>query len=261
MLFHHVACGRTRRDELRLHHCCQWHHKFFDGQIHSVFPVSILFHKRSNGIEYDVDAPGLLHDALDVCVDGSVIEGVYHRRVRTAAGGRDLLRYIFHVRLGPAGQKDFRIFGRELLGDGGANRPSCAEHDGVLFLQDWQATHGVLHRPVTLFFIEFLLLVLPLQDVRVAVRRTFFFRGSNGRGDAQSRSRFQFTWTPRCLSMRQTKNLNYLAPSSGASRGSKQWWSIRPGIGYRSGIIAKIAKLSLLPTRETQIARIETAGP
>ena len=115
MLFHHVTRSRARRYELRLDDRFQWHHKFFDLEIGSVFSISILRRKRSHGIEYDVDAPDLVHDAVDVFVDGSVIEGISHCRVRTAAGGCDLLRYVFHIRARAAGKKDLRAFGRELL--------------------------------------------------------------------------------------------------------------------------------------------------
>jgi hypothetical protein len=49
---------------------------------------SILFPLRPKGIEFDVDAPGLSHDLVDVFADCIIIEGVYHRRMWRASGFR-----------------------------------------------------------------------------------------------------------------------------------------------------------------------------
>jgi hypothetical protein len=62
--------------------------------------------------------PSLLHNVVDVPIDGDVVKGVYHCRVPTAAFSRNLLRHPFDVRLCATRQKDFCDFGRELLGDG-----------------------------------------------------------------------------------------------------------------------------------------------
>ena len=135
MLFNHVTRSRTGRDELRLQDGCYWYHKFLDRQVHCVFPVSVISYQRSDGIEYDVDPPGLLHDVVNVLVDRGVIEGVYHGGMCTTAICRDLLRHRFHVRLGPASEKNFCPFDRELFGDCGPNRASGAQHDAILSLQ------------------------------------------------------------------------------------------------------------------------------
>ena len=71
-----------------------------------------------------------------------VVQGVDHLSMCMAAVSRDLLRHRFHVRFSSAGQKDFRTFGREFLGDCGANRTSSTENDGMLSLQDCRASHG-----------------------------------------------------------------------------------------------------------------------
>ena len=65
-----------------------------------------------------------------------IIQGINYLSVCSASVSRNSLCNCFHVRLSPASQIDFRAFGRELLRNRGANRPSGAEHDGILPLQD-----------------------------------------------------------------------------------------------------------------------------
>lgn len=92
----------------------------------SVFSVSILFCQGSSGVEDDVDPPGLLGDAVNVFVHGVVVKSVYRCLVRTAAFRRVLLGHYFHVRLGPAGEKYFRAFSRDLPGDRGTDIETAA---------------------------------------------------------------------------------------------------------------------------------------
>jgi hypothetical protein len=120
-LAHHVPRSRPRGDEQRPHDRRQRHHEFRGRQIHDVFPVAVLSREWPDGVEHDVDAPGPLRDAVQIFVDGGVIEGVNDCGVRMAPTCGDLLRYVVHLGLGAAGQKDLRTFGRELLGDGAAD--------------------------------------------------------------------------------------------------------------------------------------------
>jgi hypothetical protein len=94
----------------------------------------MLVHERSNGIEYDVDPPGLLYGAVDVFVTAPST-----RVFMTAACARppnavncfvtsstfDLVR---------PGEKPPHL---ELLCHRGADRTSSPEYDGTFFLQDW----------------------------------------------------------------------------------------------------------------------------
>ena len=91
-------------------------HESFQRQIHRVSSVAVLLRERSNGIERDVDPRGLADDAVDVLIDGCVIQRIDHRRVRTPAVCRDLPGHLYHVGLSPAGEKDFRSFRGDLLG-------------------------------------------------------------------------------------------------------------------------------------------------
>lgn len=65
--------------------------------------IAVLTHNGANRIESDVDAAGFFDDAIDVFLDGGIVERINHRHVRTAAVCRDLPGHVFHVGLGPAG--------------------------------------------------------------------------------------------------------------------------------------------------------------
>src|SRR5882672_6845411 len=111
-----------------------------------MFGVAVLIRQGSNGGEHDVDPSGVSDDAVDVDVDGAVIERVDRGCVCAMTGLSDALSDGFHVRPGSPSQKDLRAFSRKLARDGGPDRAPRAEYHGTLPLQYLGITHGFLRR-------------------------------------------------------------------------------------------------------------------
>src|SRR5260370_7009011 len=107
--------GRTRGDELRLHYGGHRCHELFDWQIDCQLSVPVLFYERSSGIEDDVDAPGLLCKAVDVLIDGGVIERVEHGHMSLAAGGCDFFHHPPHPLLSSPPSKNLPPYRLEPL--------------------------------------------------------------------------------------------------------------------------------------------------
>src|SRR5262250_131032 len=81
----------------------------FNRQIHGILPISVLSRERTGSIDDDFDLASLLHDAVDILIDGGIIEGVNHGCVRPAALSRNLQRHCFNAWLGAARQKLLRL--------------------------------------------------------------------------------------------------------------------------------------------------------
>jgi hypothetical protein len=126
-----MARRGTGGDKARPYHCCERQHEVFHWQIHSVLAVSELLGERAGGIEDDVDLAPLLHNAVEVLIDGRVIEGVNYSRLRPAPVFADLLSYCFQIGLCATRQENFCTFCRELLcysgadGTAGPNTTAC----------------------------------------------------------------------------------------------------------------------------------------
>ena len=130
-LFNHVPRRCHRRDEIRLHDRRQRHHEFFNSQIRCVFSGSVFFHQRPGGIEHGVNVSSLRHDAIDIIINGSVIESVNHCRARATACRCNLLGNLFNVRFGSPSKENFRTFGGEFFRNSGSNRATGAEYHGM----------------------------------------------------------------------------------------------------------------------------------
>ena len=128
MLLEHPARRCVCRNELRLQNRRYGKHKFINGQIDNVFSISVLLCEGACRIENNVNAVCLVRDAIDVLIDSSRIQSVYHSRVRIAAIYPDLPRQFFYTGLRPAGKEDLGALSGKLPGDCGPNRHgNCSE--------------------------------------------------------------------------------------------------------------------------------------
>ena len=86
-LVDHVASCGTGRDEVRSHDLLQRRHELFNRQLYRDFSVSVFMGEGAGEVNQDVDLAGLLHDAVEILVDGGIIEGVNDRRLRSCRRG------------------------------------------------------------------------------------------------------------------------------------------------------------------------------
>jgi hypothetical protein len=107
VLLHHVARGRPGGNKARLDHRRQWHHELLDRQLYRILSVPVLFGQWASGVEKDVDLARLVHDAVDVLVNGVVVERVNRSCVRQTPLSCDFLCHCFNARLRTTRQEDF----------------------------------------------------------------------------------------------------------------------------------------------------------
>src|SRR6516165_12204967 len=112
------------------------HHELLDRQVHSDFPVAVVFGEWAGSIENDINFARLLRDVVDILGDCGVIKRVDYRRVHLAAVRFDLPGYCIHGSLRAARNKDFSALCCELPSDGLAYGTPSAEDNCVLSLQN-----------------------------------------------------------------------------------------------------------------------------
>src|SRR5262249_5156397 len=118
----------ARSNELRFQHRRYWQHEFINCQVDSILTVRVLTRRWSYGIEFDIYLAALIHDTIDILIDGDIVCSVDYLDMCLSPALRNLSCHFFDIGPCMAGKKNFGTLCRQLPCNARTDRTSGPKH-------------------------------------------------------------------------------------------------------------------------------------